>query len=214
VSKPPVPRTPGASRYGWFVGVVIVLALAYITLNTARNTNSQSSTGPAVGKRLPPFATPLAEGRLDGDANVATQKTKGTAAGKVPACDVRGAEILNICQLEERGPVALAFMASRSARCVDQLDLIERVRRSYPSVQFAAVAIKGNRDDLRGTIREHRWRFPVGYDRDGTLANLYGVAICPQITLAAQGGRVRKTLLGSVDDVRLRRELDALAPSR
>jgi hypothetical protein len=212
VSKgPSVPRTPGASRYGWFVGVVIVLGLAYITLNTARNTNRQSSTGPAVGKPLPPFATPLALGTLNGDANFATRKTKGTAAGKIPACQVRGPEILNICALEERGPVALAFLASRSGRCLDQIDVLERVRRSYPRIQFAAVAIRGDRGDLRRTIRARGWGFPVGYDRDGTLANLYGVAICPQITLAATGGKVRKTLLGSVDAAHLRRELDALA---
>ena len=213
---PSVPRAPGASRYGWFVGVVIVLVLAYITLNTARHTNSQSSTGPKPGARLPPFATPLALSRLDGDANIATEKTKRSNAGKVPACRVRRRDVLNSCALSERGPVVLAFLATRGGRCIAELDVLERLRRAYPQVQFAAVAIRGDRDDLRRTIRGHGWRFPVGYDRDGVLANLYGVAVCPQITLAGRNGRVRKTLIGSssTDAAHMRRELDALARTR
>jgi peroxiredoxin len=213
---PAVPRTPGASRYGWFVGVVIVLALAYIALNTARNTDTQSSTGPTPGHKLPPFAAPLALGPLNGDANVATRKTKGKVTGRRYACEVRGPQILNICELAERGPVVLAFLATRSGRCVDELDDLERLRRAYPDVEVAAVAVKGDRDDLRRMIRARGWRFPVGYDRDGALANIYGVAVCPQVTLAARGGVVRKTLIGSraADAVHLRRELDALSATR
>jgi hypothetical protein len=215
-NRPGVPRTPGASRYGWFVGVVIFLVLVYIALNTARNTDSQSSTGPKPGERLPPFAAPLATSRLEGDVNIATEETKGGSAGKVPACDLRRPDVLNSCVLAERGPVVLAFLATRGGRCVEELDVLERLRRSYPGVQFAAVAIRGDRDSLRRTIRAHRWGFPVGYDRDGVLANLYGVAVCPQLTLADGRGRVRKTLIGSraTDAPHLRRELDALARSR
>jgi len=131
-----------------------------------------------------PFAVPLALSDLDGDANVALKRGQG-GAGARPACEVRGPRVLNVCQLWERGPVALAFFAIRSGRCVDQLDTLERLRRAYPDIEFAAVAIKGDRDDLRRMIRGHGWRFPVGYDRDGALANLYGVAVCPHITYAA-----------------------------
>jgi hypothetical protein len=201
--------SPGASRYGWFVGVVLLLALAYITLNTATS-HRASSTGLARGVRMPPFAVPLALGALDGDANIATRPNQ-KGAGKRPACRVRGAQILNVCQLYERGPVALAFFATRGASCESQLDRLDALRPAYGAVQVAAVAIRGNRDDLRGDIRRRGWRFPVGYDRDGALANLYGVAVCPQITLADRGGRVVKTLIGQQSAARLRRELGALA---
>ena len=78
-------------------------------------------------------------------------------------------------------------------------------------MHVAAVAIRGDRGDLRRDIRARGWRFPVGYDRDGALANLYGVAVCPQITLADRGGRVVKTLIGQQTTATLRRELRALA---
>jgi len=45
---------------------------------------------------------------------------------------------------------------------------------------------------------------PVGWDRDGVLANLYCVAVCPHITYARWPGRVHGTSLGTVT----RRELD------
>jgi hypothetical protein len=205
-----VARPPGASRYGWFVGVVLLLVLAYITLNTATTDNRSSSTGLKRGARMPPFAVPLALSALDGDANIAT-KPNQKSAGARPACQVRGPQILNVCQLYERGPVALAFVATRGASCETQLDRLQGLRNTFPTITVASVAIRGNRDDLRRDVRRHGWRFPVGYDRDGVLANLYGVAVCPQITLADRGGRVVKTLIGEQTTATLRRELGALA---
>jgi hypothetical protein len=205
-----VPRPPGASRYGWFVGVVILLALAYITLNTATTGDRVSSTGLKRGAQMPPFAVPLALGPIDGDANVAIKPGQGSAGAR-PACQVRGAQILNVCALYERGPVALGFFATRGAACAAELDRLEAVRGAAPGVRIAAVAIRGDRGDLRRQIRRRGWSFPVGYDRDGVLANLYGVAVCPQITLADRGGRVVKTLVGEQTTATLRRELGALA---
>jgi hypothetical protein len=205
-----VPRPPGASRYGWFLGVVLLLALAYITLNTATTDNRASSTGLKLGARMPPFAVPLALGPLDGDANIAIKAGQGSA-GERPACQVRGPQVLNVCELYERGPVALAFFATRGASCEAELDRLQSLRNSFPTVAMAAVAIRGDRGDLRRDIRRHGWRFPVGYDRDGALANLYGVAVCPQVTLADRGGRVVKTLIGQQTTGALRRQLLALA---
>jgi AhpC/TSA family len=214
VSTPPAPGAPeprlppGASRYGWFAGVVLVLVIAYVTLNTLRS-DGPGSTGVRAGDRMPPFAAPLALGGVRGDVNVARRSGQG-AAGRRPACEVRGAGILNLCALWERGPVVLAFLATRGARCAAELDTLERVRAAHPGVQFAAVSIKGDRAELRALVRRRRWGFPVAYDRDGVLANLYGVAVCPQLTYALPGGRVEATTIGSLDRAGLDRRLAAL----
>jgi hypothetical protein len=205
----PEPRLPGGvSRYGWFVGVVAVLLIAYVSLNSARS-HGPGSEGVRSGARMPPFAAPLALGPVDGDVNVARRRGQG-AAGKRPACDVRGPGILNVCALWERGPVVLAFLATRGARCTGELDALERERARHPGVQFAAVAIRGDRGELRALVRRHRWRFPVGWDRDGILANLYGVAVCPHLTFALPGGRVTATTVGEVRAADLDRRLAAL----
>ena len=119
-------------RSGWLVGAVAVVVLAYISYNTLR-TDAVSQRGPSVGQPLPPFAAPLSSSDVDADANIATHADSG-AEGARPACEVRGAEILNVCELQERGPVVLAFMATASDRCERQVDVVDRVARDFPGV--------------------------------------------------------------------------------
>jgi AhpC/TSA family protein len=190
---------PGASRYTWFVGVLIVLLAATIMVNTLR-TDEVATRGLAAGQPLPPFAAPLATGELVGDVNVDRRSV----------CRVRGAGLLNSCELAERGPAALAFVATRSDRCLRQLDSLEQVREQHAGVQVAAVVIRSDRDDVRGLVREHGWRFPVAYDRDGVLANVFGVAVCPQVTFALPGGRVTGSSVGELDAAALGARLGRL----
>ncbi|MDQ3677265.1 MAG: hypothetical protein M3401_10760 [Actinomycetota bacterium] len=64
-------------------------------------------------------------------------------------------------------------------------------------------------------MRRHRWDFDVGWDRDGVLANLYGVAVCPHIVYVRWPGRVHSTSLGDVVLPELHRRIDAaVAASR
>lgn len=187
----------GAPRYGWFVGVVGVLVIGLITLRSfgSEAPGLRGETTPRGA--APPFAAPLALSRLEGDVNVAVAAGAGEA-GAVPACSVRGPDVLNLCALYERGPVVLAFFAPRGQKCIEQLDALDAAAARHPDVRFAAVSIRGNRDDLRRIVGDRAWRFPVGYDRDGILATVYGVAVCPQITFLRKGGRVQDTSLGAI----------------
>ncbi|MGA2319565.1 MAG: hypothetical protein ABSG95_02325 [Solirubrobacteraceae bacterium] len=190
-------RTPSGGavppqRYGRYVGVLGLLVLVLITINTAL-TKPNGATGVPPGQSLPPFAVPLALGSLNGDANVATRSGEG-AAGRIAACSVRGPQILNVCELYERGPVVLALFVN-AASCVGILGDLQALAPSFPGVQFAAVAIKGDRAALRRTIRSRELRLPVGIDSDGALATLYKVASCPQVTFAYPGGVVQGAAL-------------------
>jgi peroxiredoxin len=180
------------------VGVIAVAVLAYILVNTLR-TEGPGSRGLAAGTSMPAFAVPLAPSDLEGDANVSDR-----------ACSVRGPKVLNSCQLAEQGPVVLAFFAEPSERCDDEIDRLDRLRARYRDVQFAAVAIRGSRQNLRQLVANHGWKLPVGYDHDGAVANQYAVAVCPTITFARKGGEVVRTLLGSQDDAQLTSAIEAL----
>jgi hypothetical protein len=200
VSGPGPPRPPaGASRSAWIAGVAALVAIAYITLNTI-GTDAPGSRGVPKGEGLPPFAVPLALSNLEGDAQVDPDK----------ACAVRGPKVLNSCELADRGPVALAFFATRSKRCERQVDVLERVRRRFPDVGFAAVSVRGERAEVRRLARERRWRLPVGYDHDGAVSNAYAVAICPTITFARRGGKVAFTSYRLLDDAALAARIEAL----
>jgi hypothetical protein len=165
-----------------------VLILILITINTLL-TKPNGATGIAPGRPLAPFAVPLVLGGLSGDANVATHADQG-ASGRVPACTVRGARVLNVCQLYEQGPVVLALFVDAGS-CPAILSDMQSLAPSFPGVQFAGVAIRGQRGALRRLMRTRHLTLPVGIDRDGALAALYKVASCPQVTFAYPGGVVQ-----------------------
>jgi hypothetical protein len=194
-----VSRPAGSARSTWIVGVAAVLALAYITLNTL-GTDAPGSRGVPKGETLPPFAVPLALSSLEGDAQVDPAK----------ACRVSGARVLNSCQLAERGPVAIAFFATKSDRCERQIDVVERVRRRFPDIGFAAVSVRGDRGEVRRQARRRGWGMPVGYDRDGAVSNAYAVAVCPTITFAARGGKVVSTSFSLLGEAALAKRLEAI----
>lgn len=176
--------------------VALAVFLAVVTLNTLR-TPAGSSSGPEIGAPMPPFAAPLATSSVSGDVNVATRAGQG-AAGARPACQVRGPGILTSCDLVRGRPAALAFFAPGRGRCVDELAVLERAGRLHPRVKIAAVALRGGRRAVADIVARRGWSFPVAYDRDAVLANLYGVAACPQITFLLPGGRVQGTVVGAM----------------
>jgi hypothetical protein len=172
-------------RYGRYVALLAIVILVGITINTI-STKPNGGAGIAPGEKLAPFAAPLALGGLPGDTNVATRANEG-AAGRVPACSVRGPKVLNICQLYERGPVVLALFVDDGS-CPQVLSEMQALVHEFPQVSFAAVAIKGGTSGVTKLIDSHGLTFPVGLDRDGALAALYKVASCPQLTFASRGG--------------------------
>jgi hypothetical protein len=183
--RPPRRATP---RYGGYVGLLALLIIVLITINTIV-TKPNGVKGLAPGEQAPPFAVPLALGDLNGDADTATRPNEG-AAGRVPACKERGAQILNVCQLYEGAPVVLALFVDGGS-CPDVLDEMQALVPSFPGVRFAGVALKGDRGKLRKLIRTHGLSLPIGIDRDGALAALYKVGTCPQVSFLYPGGEVQ-----------------------
>jgi peroxiredoxin len=194
------------------VGIAAVVLLAVVGVSALRAGGGPAPARLAAGDPAPPFAAPLALGDLEGDANVATPDTAGGEAGRVPACEVREADALNACALWRRRPVALAFFSERSADCVEEVDRLQAAATRHPGVAVAAVAIRGDRERLRELIATRGWKLPVALDRDGILADLYGVVVCPQVAFVARGGRIAATSAGSSPRAELERRLAALEP--
>ena len=206
MSQPePTRRTP---RYGGYVGVLVVLILVLITINTVV-TKPNGVKGLAPGEQMPPFAVPLALGSLTGDADTARHADEG-AAGRVAACQERGPQILNVCELYEGAPVVLALFVDGGS-CPAVLGDMQALSASFAGVRFAAVAIKNSRSQIRKLIRSRALTLPVGLDNDGALAALYKVATCPQVTFAYPGGEVQsRALLSRPARATLRRRVAAL----
>jgi hypothetical protein len=197
---------PRYARYAGVLGVVLVVAIFVNSLFVQRT----DVAGIAPGQRLAPFAVPLALGNLNGDADIATHANQGSD-GRVPACAERGSQILNVCQLYEQGPVVLALFIDAGS-CTTVLGEMQALAAEFPHVRFAAIAIRGERAQVRRLVRTLRLTLPVGLDNDGAVAALYKVFTCPQVNFAYPGGVVEsKALLGNPTLAALRARVSELA---
>jgi hypothetical protein len=172
-------------RYQRMIGLiglalVIVVSIAFLTTHRA------GTAGIPAGDKLRYFAAPLATSNLNGDANLR------------PPCTVANHDprALNICLLSKNHPLVLAFFVTRSGTCEHQVDALQALSARYPSVQFAAVAVRASHKQAGAVVRQHHWTIPVAYDADGAVGEVYGVEVCPIVELAYRGGRVENRLIG------------------
>jgi AhpC/TSA family len=165
------------------IGIAVVIsAILFITRGVG-------TIGVPPGQRLHWFVAPLATSDLNGDANLN------------PRCDAAhpNPRALNLCPwLTRHVPVVLGLFVPASGDCVRQIDAMQTVSRRFSrhDVQFAAVAVHTGHSSTASLVRSHHWTFPVAYDRDGALGEIYGVEVCPMVELVAPGGVVKFRLTG------------------
>jgi hypothetical protein len=191
-----------SSAYSWVVGIAFLILIIVVGINSLPNAG-EGLKGPTAGAIMPVFAAPLATGTVDADVNI---KATGKEPGKTLACDVHVPSALNGCDLRKR-PSVVVFAGTRGANCLPGFDRIERVRAAFPQVNFAGILIKMDRDAAAKTVKKGRWGFPIAFDRDGQLTNVYGLGVCPATVFARKGGRVLETKLGKLTDAQLRAEI-------
>jgi hypothetical protein len=203
--RPEVPRS--GNKYAWVVGIVMLMGIGVLLLTTSIPNSGAGLRGPARGETVPDFAAPLAKSDSDGDANVRQVGGGGSdSAGALPACEIRGDGIFNVCDARER-PLVLTFLVTQGADCEPQIDRVERMRAEFPEVEFAAVVSGNGREDIEQIVDRRGWTLPVAVDRDGALVNLYGVGVCPSTVFARAGGRVVATKLGNLTEDQLRAQV-------
>jgi hypothetical protein len=191
-----------SSAYSWVVGIAFLILIIVVGLNSLPNAG-EGLRGPKPGALMPAFAAPLATGTLDKDVNI---KANGKEPGHTMACNVHITSALNGCDLRRR-PSVLVFAGTRGANCLPGFDRIERVRKSFPQVNFAGILIKMDLENAAKTVRKGHWDFPIAFDRDGQLTNVFGIGVCPATVFAREGGRVAGTRLGSITDAQLRAQI-------
>jgi len=206
-------------RYSIVVGLIFLAVIAVATVNTIEGGGGGKTLGL---DRLPPrwplpeFAVPAGAGELEGDANVAQDDCETSAipcpqdSRRTPACRIDPAEAIRVCDLFDR-PLVISFWFTKGDGCVEQQDLVERVYRRYRGeVRFLSLDIRDDRETLRDLIRRRGWTMPVGYDRDGAVASLYGVGGCPTFAYVYPGGTLQSASIGELDERQLGGRVDRL----
>jgi hypothetical protein len=184
-------------RYSVIVGLIFLTVIVVATVSTLGGNDGESTLGidPQQPRwPLPEFAVPAAAGQLEGDANVAQDNCESAAvpcpedARRVPACRIRTPGAIRVCDLFDR-PLVISFWFTKGGNCADQQDIVDAVYERYRGrVNFLSLDVRDDRDTVRELIRQHGWKMPVGYDRDGAVASLYKIGGCPTIAYAYPGG--------------------------
>ena len=207
-------------RYSVVVGLIFLAVIVVAAFNTIGGDGGGETLGLDRSPPrwpLPEFAVPAGAGKLEGDANVAQDDCETSAipcpddAQRTPACRVDLPEAIRVCDFFER-PLVISFWFSKGGNdCIEQQDLVERVSRRYRGqVGFLSLNIRDDRGMLRDLIRRREWTMPVGYDRDGAVAGLYGVGLCPTFAYVYPGGTLQSAGIGELGERRLEERVDRL----
>ena len=194
----------------WVVGVAALIVIIVASINSAGNPG-RGYLGPKPGSALPPFAAPAAVSGMAGDANVRPAGPDGVdGQGPVPACEVTGADVVNICELWDK-PLVVTFVAEgfqSSDECQAAFDVVDEVEQEFPEVNFVGV-ISGVDDPAKAKALATAgdWSFPIASDPDAAVFNVYRAGDCPSTVLANAGGTVSGMRLGSLTPEALSREV-------
>jgi hypothetical protein len=207
-------------RYSLIVGLIFLALVAVATINTLGGGGAGGILG--LDQRqarwpLPEFAVPAAAGhQLEGDANIAQDDCESSqvpcpeSEQRLPACRIEPEGAIRVCDLFER-PLVLSFWFTKGDDCIAQQDVVSRVAGDYRGrVGFLSLNVRDDRDTVRDLIREHGWRMPVGYDRDGAVASLYVVGGCPTFAYVYPGGTLQDASTGRLDAGQLSARVERL----
>jgi hypothetical protein len=194
-------------RYSIIVGLLFLAIIVVATIHTIEGGGGGETLGleqlPARWP-LPEFAVPAGASQLEGDANVAQDDCETSSlpcsedSQRTPACQVHVAGSIRVCDLFGK-PLVISFWFTKGSGCADQQDVVQQVSERYRGrVGFLSLDIRDDRSTLRELIRQHGWTMPVGYDRDGAVAGLYGVGGCPTFAYVYPGGTLQGASIGDL----------------
>ena len=206
-------------RYSLIVGLLFLALIVVATIGTLSGGGGEGTLGldrqPSRWP-LPEFAVPAAAGKLEGDANVAQDNCESSAlpcpedARRTAACRIDTPGALRVCDLFGL-PLVISFWFTKGGDCADQQDVVDAVYRRYRGrVNFLSLDVRDDRDTVRELIRQHGWKLPVGYDRDGAVASLYKVGGCPTFAYAYPGGTLASASIGDLTEAQLAARVERL----
>ena len=108
----------------------------------------------------------------------------------------------------------LNFFFSTCKPCADELPLFQaEAERRANDVVFLGIDHFEPLADGRAIVKRTKVRFPVGFDRTGTVAPTYGAIAFPTTVFIDRDGIVRSRSIAALSASALHRNIDAISPS-
>lgn len=205
-------------RYSIVVGLLFLTVIVIAGVHTLGGGGGETLGLDQFPSRwpLPEFAVPAGASQLEGDANIAQDDCESSQlpcpdeSQRTPACQIKTRGAIRVCDLFDR-PLVISFWFTKGDGCVEQQDVVEQVYQRYRGqVGFLSLDIRDSRDTLRELIQQHGWKMPVGFDRDGAVATLYGVGGCPTFAYVYPGGTLQSASIGDLTAAQLGARIDRL----
>ena len=167
------------------IGAVALVAIVVVAIFSTSGHKGTGAKGPPVGSQTPPFAAPLAVSKLNGDVNITPT-----------ACDVNLPGAFESCGATKKGPMVVGFASVDDKECAKLLPSLNSVAAGLPGITSVMVGLRGDRKPL-AKLALAGPQVTTVWDHSGTLANRYGIAVCPTVVVVNKGGVVAGTLIGS-----------------
>jgi AhpC/TSA family len=199
------PQRRPAAIYSVLVGLVFIAVIVVAAANLI-STEDSGVLGAGEEGDLPlaQFAVPDARLDAEGDANIAQDDCEAPGIPcpdgdeRTPACQVDVEGAIRVCDLFDK-PLVLSFWFTKGGDCEAEQDVFETsYRRFMDRVNFLAIDVRDEPDEVKRLIAERGWTHPVGLDRDGALSNLYRIGGCPSFVYAYPGGILQGTSIGEL----------------
>jgi hypothetical protein len=95
--------------------------------------------------------------------------------------------------------LVISFWFGTENRCERQQGVVSTVAERYRGrVNFLSLDVLDSRESVGELVREQGWKMPVGFDRDGAVAALYRIALCPTFAYAYPGGTLQSASIGEL----------------
>ena len=102
---------------------------------------------------------------------------------------------------DKKGQVILLnFWATWCSNCVKEMPAIEKLYEEYgDQIVIVGVNVGEDEDTINAFVDAKNYSFPVAYDTDSEISNLYPSAGIPYTVIIGKDGLVTETFLGAKD---------------
>ena len=155
----------------------------FVLIGCSGNQTSDTSSGKKSGKRSSALHQEMASGSEAPDFSV-----KLNNGETFTLSDKKGQVIL------------LNFWATWCSNCVKEMPAIEKLYEEYgDQIVIVGVNVGEDEDTINAFVDAKNYSFPVAYDTDSEISNLYPSAGIPYTVIIGKDGLVTETFLGAKD---------------
>lgn len=104
-------------------------------------------------------------------------------------------------EINEENIVILNFFASWCAPCKDEAPILEEIHNNYKDkkIKLIAIAVQDNLENTKNFIKHYKLTFPVIFDKDDRLLDLYKVRAIPETYIINKKGEIDYFKLGPIN---------------